>query len=196
MEEIDHLSHKQHPLKLIENWDTVEGIDADVINCDGCQEPVSISLGEPAYGCIPCNYFWHKTCAQLPSTFTHHFHPFHALALTHTNLRTFWSCEVCNNKHLFKGFTYRCDPCDFDACIKCVVAAIADEAVAVALKEEASIKFKHEGHHPQHTLTLQLRSATFRCDACQTEEKDNLYHCDDCDFWIHKTCAHLPQLSI
>ncbi|KVH69804.1 uncharacterized protein LOC112503979 [Cynara cardunculus var. scolymus] len=78
--------------------------------------------------------------------------------------------------------------CDFDACTKC--------GLAVALKEEALIEFKHEGH-PQHTLTLQSRSASFRCDACQAKDEDLFYQCDSCDFWLHKTCASLaPTIDL
>nr|GEW50273.1 RNA-directed DNA polymerase, eukaryota [Tanacetum cinerariifolium] len=42
-----------------------------------------------------------------------------------------------------------------------------------AIKEEASIKLQHEGHS-QHTLTLQLRPASFRCDACNVKDEDDL----------------------
>ncbi|KAJ9538775.1 hypothetical protein OSB04_031508 [Centaurea solstitialis] len=82
------------------------------------------------------------------------------------------------------GFRYRCIDCDFDACTNC--------GGAIPLKEEASIKFKHEGH-PQHTLTLQLRSASFRCDACLSKGEDLFYQCDSCNFWMHKTCASLAN---
>lgn len=188
---INHFSHEKHPLKLIENWETVIVGDV-VISCSGCREPISTLSSGTVYGCIPCIYFLHKTCAQLPSTFIHHFHPLHLLILTCDYRVKYWGCDVCDTHRLSEVFVYFCEKCNFAACTKCVVKAIADEAATVALKEEASIKLKHEGHDPQHTLTLQSRSATFTCDACQTEEKDFLYVCDDCDFWIHKTCAHSP----
>ncbi|XP_071730518.1 uncharacterized protein [Rutidosis leptorrhynchoides] len=186
MEDINHVSHEEHPLKLIENWKTIEG---RIVRCGGCLEPISkSSLGEceSTYGCITCNYFWHKKCAQLPSTFTHPSHLNHTLTLT---IRvSVWNCDVCKDGRLLNRFSYYCSPCDFDACIKCVV----EDAAVIVHKDEAAIKLIHEGHHPKHTLTLRLRSTRFHCDVCQTDENDFLYKCDDCDFLIHKTCAHLP----
>ncbi|KAI3692002.1 hypothetical protein L6452_31807 [Arctium lappa] len=69
------------------------------------------------------------------------------------------------------GFNYHCSICNFHACVKCVDVAAAQEVVDTTLKNEALIKLKHKGHS-QHALTLQLRRATFRCDACNTEDKD------------------------
>ncbi|KAJ9537618.1 hypothetical protein OSB04_030351 [Centaurea solstitialis] len=65
--------------------------------------------------------------------------------------------------------------------------------LAITLKEEACIKVNHEGH-PQHTLTFQLRLASFHCDACHATDEDFLYQCDSCDFWIHKACTSLPSI--
>ncbi|KAJ9538774.1 hypothetical protein OSB04_031507 [Centaurea solstitialis] len=176
MSEIKHFSHEKHPLKLIENWKTVEEIC-----CYGCREPI---LGGFVYGCTPCSHFLHDTCANLAPVINHHFHPFHPLTLVTRDIDSTWNCNVCDRRGLVKGFSYWCMSCDFDACTKC--------GIAVALKEEALIKFKHEGH-PQHTLTLQLRSASFRCDACLAKDEDLFYTCDNCDFWMHKTCASLAH---
>ncbi|CAI9290989.1 unnamed protein product [Lactuca saligna] len=88
----------------------------------------------------------------------------------------------------------------FNACIDCCLVEIALKTEADAIKEAITIKIEHEGH-PQHILTLQLRLAAFRCDACNTYKDEGLfYECDSCDFWIHKTCAslsstiHLPTI--
>nr|GEY48152.1 C1-like protein [Tanacetum cinerariifolium] len=163
MGEINHFSHTEHPLKLIENWETIVDDHEEkegAVLCEGCRDPISIGGGS-TYGCILCRYFLHKTCAELPPTINHKSHPFHPLTLINgTYLK--WSCD----------------------------------AAAAALKEEASIKFEHEGHL-QHTLTLKLRPAAFFCDACKTEDKDLFYECDSCDFWIHKTCASLaPTINL
>ncbi|KAI3691935.1 hypothetical protein L6452_31738 [Arctium lappa] len=78
------------------------------------------------------------------------------------------------------GFSYHCFQCKFDACTKCVVALVTQEAVELALKEKTSVKLEHEGH-PQHTLTLQLRPAAFNCDACNVKEEDLSF--------VHIKCA-------
>nr|GEX54604.1 C1-like protein [Tanacetum cinerariifolium] len=86
----------------------------------------------------------------------------------------------------------------FNACSNCFLVESVRNAELDAIKEEASIKLKHKSH-PQHSLTLKLRPASFCCDACKTEEKDLFYECENCDFWIHKSCAslaptiHLPR---
>ncbi|KAI3691994.1 hypothetical protein L6452_31798 [Arctium lappa] len=173
MEEINHFSHENHPLKLI-NWETVVAADddkdekKDVPRCYGCQEPI---VGGIAYGCISCSHFMHETCAKLPPTFTHHQDPLHPLTLKDKSYTTYWSCDVCGNQHIIGGLSYRCSLCNFDACLKCVIVAATQEVVVAALKKETLIKLKHKGH-PQHTLTLQLRPATFLCDACNIDERD------------------------
>ncbi|KAI3691956.1 hypothetical protein L6452_31759 [Arctium lappa] len=179
MREIKHFSHEEHLLKLIENWETIE-----VICCYGCREPI---LGGFVYGCTSCSHFLHETCANLAPVINHHLHPLHPLMLITRNVDN-WSCDVCNSRGLVNGFSYWCMSCDFDACTKC--------GLAIALKEEALIEFKHEGHL-QHTLTLQLRSASFRCDACHAKDEDLFYQCNSCDFWMHKTCASLaPTIDL
>ncbi|KAI3691950.1 hypothetical protein L6452_31753 [Arctium lappa] len=190
MGEIKHFSHEEHSLKLIENWETIVGVSDDNdqkkqdICCYGCREPI---LGGFAYGCTSCSHFLHETCANLTPVINHHLHPLHPLMLV-ARKSNYWHCDVCNSRGLVKGFSYCCMSCDFDACTKC--------GLAIALKEEALIEFKHEGH-PQHTLTLQLRSASFRCDACHAKDEDLFYQCNNCDFWMHKTCASLaPTIDL
>ncbi|PWA77683.1 C1-like protein [Artemisia annua] len=197
MGEINHFSHVEHSLKLIENWETIvddHGEKKGEVRCEGCREPI-LTVGGAAYGCILCRYFWHKTCAELPPTINHKSHPFNPLTLTNSN-KSFY-CDLCGNaRQLIEGFSYKCIRCDFDACVKCGVVFVAQQAAADALKEEASIKFEHDGH-PQHTLTLQLRPAAFLCDACNTKDEGLFYQCDSCDFWIHKTCASLaPTIDL
>ncbi|XP_024961210.1 uncharacterized protein LOC112501736 [Cynara cardunculus var. scolymus] len=152
MSEIKHFSHKEHPLKLIGSLEMVVGGDdekKETVCCYGCREPI---LGGFAYGCTSCSHFLHEKCANLATAIFHHFHPLHPLILV-TRTSEGWNCNVCDSRGLVKGFSYWCMSCDFDACTKC--------GLAVALVEEALIEFKHEGH-PQHTLTLQSRSASFR----------------------------------
>ncbi|GKC69705.1 C1-like protein [Tanacetum coccineum] len=152
-EVINHFGHEKHPLKLID-WEMIRGKGDDeeenskgaVVECDMCEEPLSI--GDSA---------------------------------------------------IDKGFAYLSfsnAPTGFNCCSNCFFVEFACKAEDDSLKEEASIKFQHEGH-PQHTLTLQSRPAAFRCDACKTEEKGLFYLCDSCDFWIHKTCASLaPTIDL
>ncbi|KAL7595352.1 hypothetical protein Lser_V15G30182 [Lactuca serriola] len=199
MEEINHFSHKNHPLKLLNSHTIVSatvGGDEEkpkFIGCSVCGKPISSGF---AYGCIQCRYFLHKECAQLPPTFNDPSLYNHLLTLTPLNSTSSrsWHCNVCRIQKKPGVFSYNFSKdgeCIFAACIDCCVVRIACRVEANAIKEEATTKVHHEGH-PQHTLTLQLKPAAFLCDACNTYKDEGLFfQCDSCHFWIHKTCASL-----
>ncbi|KAI3692158.1 hypothetical protein L6452_31967 [Arctium lappa] len=157
---MDPYSHLDHPLKLIENKATIVGVgdDGKQVCCDWCQEPISDGS---VYGCIPCHYYLHKTCAPAEVPFRHYLHALHPLILFHfdSKYHRYWSCDVCELKQKVR-FSYYCSLCDFNVCTQCVIADVASNAATTRLKEEASNKFTHDGH-PQHTLTLQLKPASF-----------------------------------
>ena len=54
--EIEHFSHK-HDLKLID-----EEVHNNEEKCDGCVRAIL----PPFYTCVKCNFFLHKSCANLP----------------------------------------------------------------------------------------------------------------------------------
>ncbi|CAI9272415.1 unnamed protein product [Lactuca saligna] len=207
MEEINHFSHKNHPLKLVTSETIVsaalDNYGGGVIGCYACQKPIPSS--DFAYACIPCRHFMHKACAQLPLTInlpSLYEYPITLFDFGPTTFKS-WFCDVCCSINQCKGFCYSFEKPEyniyFNACIDCCVVEIARIAEADAMKKETGFKIEHEGHHPQHILTLQLKPAAFLCDACNTEDKGLFYICDSCGFWIHKTCAtlapsiHLPH---
>ncbi|KAL7595354.1 hypothetical protein Lser_V15G30181 [Lactuca serriola] len=205
MEEINHFSHKNHPLKLI-NSETIVGSSFDggdkkpqVIGCYACEKPISSGF---AYACLQCRYFLHKSCALLPPTINDpslYHHPLTLTDLKHIKPRS-WFCNMCGIQKKPSGFAYTSVEqhntlFKFIACIDCCVVEIARRAEADAIKEEAKIKVQHEGH-PKHTLTLQLRPASFLCDACNAKDEGLFYECDTCDFWIHKSCVSLAPTII
>ncbi|KAM7530117.1 hypothetical protein LguiB_033527 [Lonicera macranthoides] len=169
--ELNHFSHVDHPLMLVNHVQKEEG-EEDVV-CHGCQKPISSS----AYGCNHCNYFLHKKCAELPKEITHDKHPQHPLTLlSHPpDLSSRYDCDVCGIED-WKWFIYHCSKCEFDVHISCV---LEDRVV------------EHEGH--PHPLTVVHKKALFNCDACFTEDKDLSYFCNTCEFWIHKSCALSPS---
>ncbi|GJX60457.1 C1-like protein [Tanacetum coccineum] len=194
--EITHFSHN-HPLaEITEKPEKIGG----VIVCNLCGK--SLVDGSTSYGCIKCPYFLHKACTQLEPTINHHFHPHEPLTFTDVSSMTwrYWYCDVCRLKGPYEGFCYSSSHKDkwllFIACIACCLAERARVAEISAIKEQAMIKREHQGY-PGHTLTLQLRPASFKCDACNSKEEDLFYQCDSCDFWIHKSCASLgPTLNL
>ncbi|PWA36323.1 C1-like protein [Artemisia annua] len=202
MEQINHFSHKKHPLKLI-NGETIVGVGFKsgeneekpvAVNCFACEEPI-LPIGS-AYACTKCHFYLHKSCAQLPLTIN--LASLYQEPLRLINYRktgdTDFNCDVCCLKHLGHGLCYSqsSHKAALTACINCCAIEIARKSEADAIKKEAMVKLQHKGH-PRHTLTLQLRPAAILCDACKSEEKDMFYLCDACDFWIHKRCTSLAS---
>ncbi|KAJ9538777.1 hypothetical protein OSB04_031510 [Centaurea solstitialis] len=117
MEMINHFSHKDHPLKLIKNWERMVGGGVDgggnnekqeVVVCYACREPISDGS---VYGCTQCrHYILHKACAQLAPTINHHFHPQHDLTLVDASTTSWpsWSCDVCGLEYPNEGILYAC----------------------------------------------------------------------------------------
>ncbi|XP_023767198.1 uncharacterized protein LOC111915782 isoform X2 [Lactuca sativa] len=198
MEEIEHFSHENHPLNLI-NSEMIVGARFDggdkkpqVIGCNACDKPISSGF---AYACTKCRYFLHKACAQLPPTFNDPSLYHHPLILTRMTDPRSWKCAVCRIQKKSGMFSYTFEKdyiYIFKACIDCCVSRITRKAEADAIKEAGRIKIEHKGH-PQHTLSLKLRPNVVLCDACKAKDEGLFYECDSCDFWIHKTCVSLAH---
>nr|XP_017226006.1 PREDICTED: uncharacterized protein LOC108202134 [Daucus carota subsp. sativus] len=64
--EIQHWTHKEHPLQLI-NVNELKNKQDDELSllCDGCIQSIRTDEGQ-IYGCVSCNFFMHKFCAELP----------------------------------------------------------------------------------------------------------------------------------
>ncbi|GJT24750.1 C1-like protein [Tanacetum coccineum] len=212
MEEINRFFHEEHPLKLID-WEMILGIigvdccddegksGGGAVGCDICEEP--LSNGDSAYACIQCRFFVHKLCSQLPYTInlpSLYQHPLRIETFKNKDFGLTF-CYVCSQR-ITRGFSYFVNEKDdkgvFTTCSNCCLVEFARKVEADAIKEEAKIKFEHKGH-PQHPLTLKLRPGSFLCNACNAKDEGLFYECDNCDFWIHKSCAtlaptiHLPH---
>jgi hypothetical protein len=109
MEEIQHFSHEEHPLMFVEEFENDEKIQ--VIVCSGCDK----SVCGPTYKCSHCNFFLHKSCAELPREIHHPLHPYHTLSIRAPARN---SCDACR-KSCERCFFYRCNRCDFDIDIEC-----------------------------------------------------------------------------
>lgn len=155
---VKHFSHPKHPLVLKEN----DVIGDDTV-CYGCNEPVT---GVPTYTCASPddfdsqNFYFHKSCAELPTQINHHKHNIHSLTLFPRRHRL---CDVCGGA--WDLFTYSCIDCDFYVCVFC------------ALEQRV---LHHEGHN-EHTLMSTKKKALFSCVACSEEAKDSSYVCTICE---------------
>ncbi|XP_059434747.1 protein VACUOLELESS GAMETOPHYTES-like [Corylus avellana] len=65
-----HFSHHEHPFLVFEN------IPAHHIRCRVCGAYCS---DPKTYGCLPCGFFLHPSCFNLPEEILHPFHPYHPL---------------------------------------------------------------------------------------------------------------------
>ncbi|XP_027083425.1 uncharacterized protein [Coffea arabica] len=170
--QLNHFSHKEHPLILHELQKENDGGSADQksIVCYGCQQQI---LDPAAYCCFFCDFFLHKRSAELPPQITHPMHSRHPLALVlHKNRSCI--CDACGQD--WKFFTYYCFSCDFDLDVSC------------AILDQREIKLDCN----DHPLIQLKRPAAFLCNACYKVDEDSSYLCNICPFWIHKKCALRP----
>ncbi|KAL9462167.1 hypothetical protein AB3S75_000215 [Citrus x aurantiifolia] len=167
-----HFSH-EHLLFLYENkWN-------DDIFCDGCGN--DIQANEPAYGCDQCDYYLHKSCAELPRERQHPFHR-HPLFLSDK----FDECSACR-KDIY-GFGYCCKDCDFILDLDC---------------SSLLPSIKLESVHHKHTLTFFKKLYdTPECGHCKSYNipPDELAPldlsyicCVKCNLNWHLLCFPMPQ---
>ncbi|XP_017617496.2 uncharacterized protein LOC108461995 [Gossypium arboreum] len=159
--EIEHFSH-QHNLVLS---DEVK----ERRYCGGCSQLILTSF----YGCLECDFFLHKSCAELPKKkqIWGRFHqdPF---VLTPNYI---FRCSICD--FLCSGFAYKCEVylCEELVCVRCV---------------EIPLSCMSGGH--EHLLLFYLKSFERCCNACGRSTRDSaIYRCKACNFYVHGRCVNL-----
>jgi hypothetical protein len=163
--EIQHFSHKEHPLMLVEE------LENEVV-CSGCDK--SVSCG-PAYKCSPCKFFLHKSCAELPLEIQRHpVHPNHTLVLEIPN----W-CRICNAccKSYDSGFFYHCNSCDFGLDIECASATRPTK----------------RDYCSQHEFVSISQEIQFTCILCGEDWSGAARVCLVCLHLAHTLCAFKPR---
>ncbi|XP_057767450.1 uncharacterized protein LOC130987792 [Salvia miltiorrhiza] len=184
---IPHMFH-EHPLTLIPN--PAAETDYSWANlCYGCRR--YFLAGEAVYGCSQkCGFLGllHKECMEMPREIRHPLHPSHSLTLQHSLYDDIINrCAVCEGYYVVE-LCYKCiGGCEFLIHLRC--AGGFDEAVV-----DDNPTIKHPSH-PQHLLKFskKTRWCSFPCDACGATHKGNSYICTICDYWIHESCALLPE---
>ncbi|CAK9143413.1 unnamed protein product [Ilex paraguariensis] len=102
--EILHFSH-DHPL----NFKDVQKNEGTDVLCYGCKKPIL----DHAYCCRECDYFLHKSCAELNREIKDPIHPEHLLTLDAGS--SSYICDAC--KQGWDRFIYCCYQCDFGICM-------------------------------------------------------------------------------
>ncbi|KAL3737934.1 hypothetical protein ACJRO7_019456 [Eucalyptus globulus] len=180
METIPHFSHR-HLLTICEISEHKE------VNCAACEKHCS----NESYCCKECKFFLHKSCAELSRELKHDLHP-HSLTLCdtvnysswHTTTNSSIYCDGCMKR--FRGFTFRCEECNFDLDIEC------------AQKSTYGSNVKKQIQHFIHGDPLILMEVIDEdkevwCRACEKRCLNIAYSCDSCQFFLHKSCAELQQ---
>ncbi|KAJ7968281.1 Cysteine/Histidine-rich C1 domain family protein [Quillaja saponaria] len=164
----------QHQLQLITEI-------KNGVACFVCHEPCL--QGQPIYGCIPCDCFAHKSCAQLPIQIQHPFHPsHHSLTLTTNHFE--FRCDHCNTQ--FSTFRFYCEETEFRLCLKCFPLKPYRSGA-----EELLPEIKHP-FSPESPLLLQ-GNKDFWCDSCHKFfSTDWCYWSQECQMDIH--CALMPPI--
>ncbi|KAL5545315.1 hypothetical protein UlMin_009099 [Ulmus minor] len=182
-EHIEHFSH-QHAMPLVH-------IDPQHhIQCFACQ---SLCSG-PTYACTTCEYFLHKSCAELPLLIQHPAHSFHPLFL---RLEARSTCKICKKKFEIT-LIYGCKQCSnvFHICVKCF-----HENPLSLLRP--SIKYRYHEHllcfiEKYYDHIVHCKASDNYCH--QPKASNDLHHltnsvflCLNCDFKIHFICGPLPS---
>lgn len=164
-----HYTHG-HGLVLCENIGKEDRL------CNACERSIEGPTAA-AYGCDLCNYYLHKSCAELPRQIQHRFHE-HDLTLPEPYSRLEHECNACHKRGY--GFTYSCDKCDFHLDLDCVSLL-------------PSIPSKCH----KHKLTLLEKlygEPNCKADYCYYTSPNAYYlRCLTCNFTIHLWCSPIPD---
>ncbi|XVF83489.1 hypothetical protein PTKIN_Ptkin16aG0492300 [Pterospermum kingtungense] len=156
---IKHFSH-DHDLTFSE----------DIVGdkkCDGCL----LSISASSYYCSQCDFFLHKSCAELPmKKHLWYHHDQRPLGFTSGCIL---KCALCDYEN--SGFTYTCDECKENH-LRCALVSDIPRC---------------EGH--EHPLPL-YRKYKALCNACG-DSITTPYRCKTCNFNFHGYCLRLPLVA-
>ncbi|TYJ16201.1 hypothetical protein E1A91_A10G234400v1 [Gossypium mustelinum] len=156
---IKHLWH-QHIL-------TLSGDIQDFKQCDGCLLPIVTSY----YCCSQCDFFLHKTCAELPVKKHFWFH--YCQRLFKLTSGCIFQCDICS--YLTSGFAYICDKCESSCCLRCSLVSDMPRSQG---HEHRLYPFRSE--HEDQVYSACDQSTCFT------------YKCKHCSFNLHQNCLTLP----
>ncbi|MFQ6652536.1 hypothetical protein Gotur_024354 [Gossypium turneri] len=160
--EIIHSSHDQHSLIFNDEIN-------DNKHCNGCMMPIFSSF----YYCSCCDFFLHKTCAEL-SRKTQLWIVSKPFILLTNGIFKCWACGYdCS------GFSYKQEG-GVKGIVFCLRCATTPHSFTYQAKESHSLFYDAE-----------KISACSACGRCR--DKKGSYICKDCDFVLNSECATLPK---
>ncbi|KAF4350795.1 hypothetical protein F8388_026505 [Cannabis sativa] len=186
----DHIQHFSHPHPMPLILATEKG-GLSLSECFACRLPCF--AGKAYYGCKPCKYFLHESCAKLPLQLEGaSFHKHHALSLRIAN-QEFLVCTLCYKSDLV--FAYECGQCEFHYCVNCVTCT-----------SRQTVKYEYHDHplfflDKIHTGLVECYDYDSYCKnpilaECEEFKYTNsaVFGCDqECNFKVHLLCGPLPS---
>ncbi|TYG35762.1 hypothetical protein ES288_D13G008800v1 [Gossypium darwinii] len=142
--------------------------------CDACLLLISAKF----YHCLRCDFFLHKSCAELPKKklFLKHgcdeeqFSGPKPCILTSDCM---FNCGLC--RYLSNGFSYKCNECGSHVCLRCLDLLLQDAVKIPGHKHPLLLYFDYEG----------------QCGACG-RDFFFAFRCKDCNFQLCKLCVIQP----
>lgn len=166
---INHFSHKNHNLILIEDDAIVTNGVASIIRCEACTR---IIYSGNHYRCMKCNFVLHEKCANLPRQKRHGLFTEPLTLHTKTASAGYFRCDAC--WRVTNGFVYMC----------------ADGSRLLDVRCATLSSFADIDCHP-HALFLTTLDEG-KCGACK-ESADSVLRCVQCKFTLDFWCATLPK---
>ncbi|KAK8315939.1 hypothetical protein V6Z11_A13G005700 [Gossypium hirsutum] len=186
---IEHCKHKHHLMlsdNIREHGDKC---------CDGCLLLISAKF----YHCSRCDFFLHKSCAELPKMklFSKHFLLRNAIffgskpfILTSDDIFKCVECGVLSN-----GFSYKCNECGNHMCLRCFALFLQDAVKITGHKHPILFYYGYEEQlvcsatnytkHKcdDHILRLTYDKINDYANICEEKRdpKHWFYHCETCE---------------
>ncbi|KAH1030392.1 hypothetical protein J1N35_042566 [Gossypium stocksii] len=165
---IEHCKHK-HPLMLSDNIRK---------HGDKCCDRCLLLISAKFYYCSRCDFFLHKSCAELPKMrlFANHRcygKPFSEPKPFILTSNCMFKCGLCS--YLSNGFSSKCNECGNHMCLRCFALSLQDAV-------------KITGH--KHLL-LFYYDCKEKCSACG-RDLIRAFRCKDCNFHLCNWCVILP----
>ncbi|XP_057799783.1 uncharacterized protein LOC131015415 isoform X2 [Salvia miltiorrhiza] len=196
---VHHWSH-EHRLTL--------GEPRTRLGCFGCGR--RFNEGVKAYECSQkCGnkIVLDEECAGLPRKNRHTMHPHHILIQHVFNLDDCFDetligklCAICERFliNTVGCIFYKCTraECELWMHMRCAQGSdMMYDAADDDDDDDEQCRTANHLSHPKHGLKLVRRNCSFKCDACGTTRRGKSYMCCEanCQYWIHESCASLPQ---
>uniref|UniRef100_A0A7N2R2V4 Phorbol-ester/DAG-type domain-containing protein n=1 Tax=Quercus lobata TaxID=97700 RepID=A0A7N2R2V4_QUELO len=175
---ISQNSFHKHPLIIVDNKvnDSTSFfcMNNDFPSCSACGEPCF----EKSFACLKCKFLIHELCHQLPHEIQNFLHP---CPLSLQQETTNFTCRACEKSR--SQFAYCCNRCHF----------FLDVACALMFTRGQNYILSYYHHHPLILCNKESNAHVVSCDGCNQVISSEIYGCIQCDFYLHRSCAAVPQ---